>query len=72
MMMQLLYRPASAPATGFGAAIFGQGDLRLSSGEALKKTNSVRVLSNFAPLHASPWTERPGPKPHVLPPSAGH
>ena len=29
------------PEGGFGAAIFEQGDLRLSSGEALKKTNSV-------------------------------
>ena len=28
MMMQLPYRPASAPAIGFGAAIFKQGDLR--------------------------------------------
>ena len=41
------------PAAGFGAAIFfGQVDLCLSSGKALKKTNSVRVLSNFASVPA--------------------
>ncbi len=40
---------------GFVAAVFRQGDLRLSSGKALKKTNSVRVLSNFALVIAPPF-----------------
>ncbi len=62
MIMPLPYRPAASPvlnpapspaecganggATGFRAAIFRQGDSRLSSGEGLKKMNFVRVLSN--------------------------
>ncbi len=55
MMLPPPYCPVSAPATGFGAAIIRQGDFRLSSGEALKKTNSVCVLSNFALGSAPPF-----------------
>ncbi len=78
MIMMPPYRPAAtatatATATVFGAAIFGQGDLRLSSGEALKKTNSVRVLSNFAPVITAPsigWPQAPylplSPSPTLL------
>jgi len=42
MMMPLLYRSIAATVPlVLGRIIFKQGDLRLSSGEALKKTNSV-------------------------------
>ena len=54
--------------------IFRQGDLRLSSGEALKKTNSVGVLSNSSPVLASPFapgglarTRRRRPRPLACP-----
>ncbi len=42
--------PAKGGATGFGAAIIRQGDLRLSSGKNFKMQNFVRVLSNSAPV----------------------
>ncbi len=45
----------------WGGHIFRQGDLRLSSGEALKKTNSVWVLSNFAPQGIHPGYSAPSP-----------
>ena len=61
MMLPPPYRPAATAATGFGAAIFRQDDLRLSSGEALKKTNFVGVLSNFAPRRVPPVHSAPSP-----------
>ncbi len=50
MMMPPPYRLASTRAAAFGAAIFEQGDLRLSSGKNLKMQNFGGVLSNFAPV----------------------
>jgi len=41
MMMLLLNRPVALPALVSERIIFKQGDLRLSSGEALKKMNFV-------------------------------
>ena len=61
MMIATANCPVSAPAAGFGAAVFKQGDFRLSSGEALKKTNSVWVLLNFAPQGAPSGHSVPSP-----------
>ncbi len=55
------YRPVASTATGFGAAIFEQGDLRLSSGENFKMRNFGRVLSNFAPQGIHPGYSAPSP-----------
>ena len=46
---------ANGGAAGFGAAVIEQGDLRLSSGEALKKTNSAWVLFSF---RVSSWVRQ--------------
>jgi len=55
MMIPPPYRPAVSPAVGFGAAIFQQGDLCLSSGSTLKKRNFVGIMLNSSPILASPF-----------------
>ena len=61
MMLPPPYRPATSPATGFGAAIFLQGALRLSSGKNLKMANFGWVLSNFVPQGVPPGHSAPSP-----------
>ena len=53
-MIPPLYRPAAAPAIGFGAAIFKQGDFRLSSGNTPQKTEFCIDFVQFRALLASP------------------
>ena len=47
MIMPPPYRLASTRAAGFGAAIFEQGDLRLTSGSTLKKTKYCTGFVQF-------------------------
>ena len=50
------YRPATLPAIGFGAAVFKQGDLRLSSVSTLKKTEFCMGFVQFCTARNPSWT----------------